>query len=61
MKIPLNKINQLKDKALEEAYIRVCELIGPNNYEFEELFEKITASLIDTYTKEYKHKQNSNK
>jgi len=60
MEIPLNKINQLKDKASEEAYIRVCELIGPNSYEFEELFNKIVSKLEEEYIKNYKGNKNEN-
>ena len=60
MKIPLSKINQLKDLALEEAYIRVCELIGPNSYEFEEFFDETVSKLEEEYIKNYKGNKNEN-
>ena len=60
MKIPLSKINQLKDLASEEAYIKVCELIGPNSYEFEEFFNKIVSKLEKEYIKNYKGNKNEN-
>ena len=60
MEIPLNKINQLKDLASEEAYIRACELVGPNSYEFEKLFNKIVSKLEEEYIKNYKGNKNEN-
>ena len=60
MKIPLNKINQLKNKASKEAYIRVCELIGPNSYEFEEFFNETVSKLEEEYIKNYKGNKNEN-
>ena len=46
-------LDKLRDKASEEAYIRACELVGPNSYEFDEVLEETTEHLRDTFIKNY--------
>jgi len=46
-------LDKLRDKASEEAYIRACELVGPNSYEFDEVFTKTTEYFRDTFIKNY--------
>ena len=46
-------LDKLRDKASEEAYIRACELVGPNSYEFDEVLEETAEHLRDTFIKNY--------
>ena len=47
-------LDKLRDKASEEAYIRACETVGLNSYEFDDVLAETAEHLTDIFIEEYR-------